>query len=378
MYRNKIMAVLLVTFIGVIGFFADIYFVRYEMFDEMNSNYEFVSKDDSDISLAYTVNFPLKTTWVDLNGLMRNIFCQRTMNGVVKLNNGHIIIPQNKFTVEQTQFCAEQIIKYANYCKSQESDFVYIQPPINISEEDKQLPVGIEDYRNENVDGVIEIVEDAGVKVIDLRQCMKADGMNIYDYVYRTDHHWNTRGAFYGFQHITYYLEKITGITVDSQYTDFNNYRVENFKNQHLGSTGQRVGRFFAGVDDYEMIIPNFETKLSNGDGNIYSFEQIAVNWDIIDNKDVTNRYTYDNAFCNGWTNTDETIQISALIVSDSYFTPIDPFMSLVYNGYSICYWQNGLSADEIKERKPEIVIFMPYIYNSENLIYNPPTDEME
>lgn len=373
-YKNKVIAVTLLLFIGLMGISADRYFIRYEIYDEMNSNYEFTTTDENDVQLAYTVNFPLKTAWVDLNGFMRNIFGQRTMNGVVKLNNGHIIVPIDKFTDEQTEYCAKQIVDFANYCKSQGSAFVYVQPPINTDEDNKQLPVGAEDYRNENVDGVIQIVKAQGIDVIDLRQCMKDDGMDIYDYVYKTDHHWNTIGAFYGFQYISDYIESVTGKKINPMYTDFDNYNVEVYKNWHLGSTGQKVGQYFAGADDYEMILPDFETKLSNGDGNTYTFAQIAINWETFSNKDATSRYTYDHAFSGGWTNTEETTPISALILSDSYFTAINPYMTLTYSGFQYNYWPEGLKADAVKDIQPEVVIYLPYIYNDTNLKYIPPT----
>lgn len=373
-YKNRVIAFSLVALIGFMGFFADYYFVRYEIFDEMNSNYEFSTADENNVNLAYTVNFPLKTSLVDLNGFIRNLLGQRVMNGVVKLNNGHIIMPQEKFTDEQTQYCAEQIISYAQYCLLQGSKFVYIQPPINTDEDNKQLPAGVEDYRNENVDGVIALVQAAGVDVIDLRKCMKDDGMDIYDYVYRTDHHWTTRGAFYGFQHITDYIEQVTGKKVDPKYTNLNNYRFKVYKNFHLGSTGQRVGQYFAGADDYELILPDFETRLSDKDGKIYTFDQIAVNWDTFSNKDATSRYTYDHAFLSGWKNTEKTTQISALILSDSFYTAVSPYMELVYNGISVNYWRDGLNADVVKKLQPEVVIFMPYLYNNEILVYNPPS----
>ena len=373
--NNTIIAIALITFIGLMGASADKCFIRYELFDEMNSNYEFITADDKDISLAYMVNFPLKSIFVDFNGYMRNLFGQRTMNGVVKLNNGHLILPEKKFTKEQTDYCAKQIVDFAQYCSSQGSNFVYIQPPINTDVNNKQLPPGVEDYRNENVDGVIKIIKSHGVNVIDLRQCMKDDDMDIYDYVYKTDHHWNTIGAFYGFQHITDYIEDVTGKRIDPKYTNLSNYRIKKYSNWHLGSAGQRVGQFFAGADDYDLILPKFETRLSNGDGNIYTFEELAVNKETFRNKDATNRYTYDRAFSVGWNNVEKATPISVLILSDSYFTAISPYMNLAYDGYLYNYWPEGLKADTVKNMQPDAVIYMPYIYNDNNLKYIPPTE---
>lgn len=77
---------------------------------------------------------------------------------------------------------------------------------------------------------------------------------------------------------------------------DFTNYNITIYPEWHLGSRGQRTGAFFAGIDDFDLILPAFETRISDSfEKGI--FEDIVINKKALDKKEQTSRYTYDNVF---------------------------------------------------------------------------------
>ena len=74
--------------------------------------------------------------------------------------------------------------------------------------------------------------------------------------MYKTDHHWTTRAGFYAYCKLEDYLTQIFQCDVDSRIGDINNYNIEVYEKWHLGSNGQRTGIYFAGIDDFELIVP--------------------------------------------------------------------------------------------------------------------------
>ena len=349
---------LLVTVI--IGFFSFKNLINYYVNDVVDYNEwsaDLGNKFETDEATAFWEKFQ----FVNLNGAVRNVLGQREMNGITKLNNGHLFSPQGKMKDEEIQASANEVIKYAEFCKNNRKEFLYVQPILKVDEGNKQLPIGVEDYSNENIDDFLMYLREAGINVIDIREMMKNDGMDMYDYTYITDHHWTTEGCFYSFVQITKWIDENMGVSANPLVTDLDNYNIQVYPKWHLGSYGQRVGQYFAGADDYDLIIPNFDVSFVDGEGNAHSFYESVVDTSVFENRNSTSRYTYDHAtHCPSGVATTST-QFKALFVTDSYATAMAPYLKLAYSDYFYQYYPQGFSADYVTQTDPEIVILMPF-----------------
>lgn len=356
-YSYLIIFLLIVVGLGVASFRKLVNFYINQEKDYNEWTPELGRKFETDI----TSTFYEKFSFVNLNGAISNALNQPSMNGQFKLKNGHLISPQARMTDEEIESYANEVIKYADFCRSQRKPFLFVQPILKVDEDNKQLPSGVEDYSNENIDYFLDCLRNAEIDVLDIRQCMKADGMDIYDYTYITDHHWTTIGCFYAFEKITEWIEKETGTVVNPTVTDLNQYDIITYPKWHLGSYGQRTGAYYAGIDDYELIVPKFDVLFLNEDGNFYSFYESAVNPEIFEKLDVTSRYTYDNALhCpNGVSSTSQ--KFSVLFVSDSYATAMAPYLKMAYSDYYSWYYPSGLNAEYINQTNPDVVVLMPF-----------------
>ncbi|RXD25174.1 hypothetical protein EJB02_22500, partial [Acinetobacter baumannii] len=59
------------------------------------------------------------------------------------------------------------------------------------------------------------------------------------------------------------------GLVLDEGYTDLNQYEQISYPQSFLGSLGKRTGYGYAGMDDFIVIKPMFETNLTyTWDGN--------------------------------------------------------------------------------------------------------------
>lgn len=211
----------------------------------------------------------------------------------------------------------------------------------------------------------MEMVVEYGIDSIDFREVMYEDGLDQYDMMYKTDHHWTTEAGFYAYQKILKWVEENAGISVDERVADFSNYTRSVYKNWHLGSRGQRTGIYYAGIDDYVLITPDFETSLSHS-GMEGSFTELMVNYEPLENKEYTSRYTYDHVMAGAsgdWINNNAKNDAKLLIVADSFGTAVNPYMILSFREVRYIYdaASHKLTEEYIEEYDPDIVVLLYY-----------------
>lgn len=319
---------------------------------------ELGSKLETDIATAFWG----KTTFVNMNGAVHNYLGQQEMNGVVKLDNGYLLKPFDYIGDAELQHNADKIISLKNYLDQKEIPFIYVIPPYTSAKYDPQLPAGASDYGNDDLDRFSAMLRAGGVELIDIRETMHDDGMNAYDMMYRTDHHWTTRAGFYAYSKINDVLMQKLDCEVDAQVMDLSNYTITTYPKWHLGSNGQRTGAFYAETDDFDLILPNFDTSVSDG-SEAGTFEDIIINKEPLQKRELTSRYTYDSvlsrAFDN-FTNNQSANDKKILLMTDSYGRAVNPFLILSYGEV-----RTGIPDYEtITEYDPDAVIILHYIAN--------------
>ncbi|MGP1376771.1 MAG: DHHW family protein [Bulleidia sp.] len=364
MKKNDLLcAVFFLAIIFIFGAIADKNFYRFKYYGEENSNYEFKEAGEN-IQTEYAANFPHKMELVDLNGFVRRMVGEHEMNGVTKLNNGYLTEVAEPIADEQLRANVSAVVQCAAYCKEHGIHFLYIQAPYKISKYDPQLPTGVLDGHNESIDRLLEQLRQNGIETMDLRAQMHADGINQYDLFYKTDHHWTTEGGFYAYQKTAERIAQVTKTTVDPLLLDINNYQIDNYPRWHLGSHGQRTGALFAGIDDYHLIYPKFETHIYNReDQSVKSLYDALIQTDVFSNRNTQSRYTYDSAYKKCDVNTlqslDAKSDLNVLLFSDSFQEAMKPYMLMTYTNFHGGYWD--LSTALIKQCQPDIVVILVY-----------------
>ncbi len=354
--------ILFVVLLGGVSFLKLMDFYINDLPDTIEWTAELGNRFESD----YSASFFAKSSFIDLNGLMRNLLGEREMNKVIKLENGYLFQPCDYFDEELLQRNTGYVIRLKDYLEKRGIPFIYAITPNTSSKYDPELPVGVYDYGNENFDRIASALKDGGVRVIDLRDELEADGIDAYDMMYRTDHHWNTRMGFYTYSKFADILEQDLKCEIDPRVRDLSNYTIENYPKWHLGSRGQRTGRFFGGVDDFELITPDFETHLMSADGeeegeyrglliNTSSLEKKDLNMVI---KDINNRSTYDMVLEQSqgdYINLNSRNDKHILISSDSFGKAVCPFMDISFGRVKSV--EMHIDEELINEFQPDAVI---------------------
>ncbi len=353
----------LVAFVGAASFKGLMDFYINDLPDTVEWTAELGSRFESD----FAASFYKKPDFVGLNGLMRNALLQREMNKVIKLDNGYLYQLNAPFEDELIKQNTDNIIRFNEELKERGIPLIFMINPVTSSKYDPEIPDGLYDYGNENLDRVGAALRAGGVLTIDFRNELYADGIDAYDMMYRTDHHWNTRMGFYAYRKVAEALERELGCEIDPKVKELDNYTIKTYPKWHLGSRGQRTGRFFGGVDDFDLITPNFETHLHNvHDDTDGEYTGMLINTSSLKEKDlnrvmndIINRSTYDMVLEQSqgdYLNYDSFNEKKLLVLSDSFGKAICPFLDISFR-----YVKTDFGAEKkrelVDEFEPDAVV---------------------
>lgn len=316
----------------------------------------------------YISNFWGKTNFLNLNGLMRNLTGQHEMNDIVKLNNGYLFTPFDYVGDEELAQRAEALANLNQYLSAADTELLVAITPDTTSKYDPQVPVGIPSYCNDNLDRLIPMLEEKGVDVMDFREVIHEDGIDQYTMMYKTDHHWTTKAGFYAYGKIADWIEEKTGVKVEEEIRDIESYTITTYKDWHLGSRGQRTGSLYAGIDDFDLILPKFDTELTNGE-TTGTFEDLFINYEPFEKRDSTSRYTYELALrqsCGNYTNLYAVNDLKLLVIGDSFSEAVCPYLNISYQEvrYLYCQQSDRLDIVFLEEYDPDVVVCLYYPEN--------------
>lgn len=354
----------LVFGLGILSFAG---LAKYYINDEVLNN-EWISDLGNKFETDISSTFYKKFSFVNLNGAVRRMFGQQEMNGVIKLNNGYLTEISEKCPDEDIRKFVSGIKTFSNYLHDRGTSFVYVSAPATVSPFDPELPVGVDDHSNNNIDRLISGLRDAGIDTMDFRDIWHSENIDQYSRMYKTDHHWTTEAGFDAYCLLESYIAERTGCELNPNIADIENYIVTKYEKWHLGSRGQRTGIYYAGIDDFTLIDPNFDIKVVDPDGHTGSIHDYFFRKEYLENRDLTSRYTYDSVlggpnFLGHYRNPESKNDVKVMMITDSFAKAVNPYMIMqfaevntFYNGYV-----GSITPELVEEYDPDVVIMLYY-----------------
>ena len=290
--KKYLLSVLFLIIIMLLGFFNLKNLMDYYVNDAAPTT-EWIPDMGDKFETDYASVFEGKNNLVNINGLIRRVFHQNEMNGVTKLNNGWLASIDSNPDLSEVEDNAKQVNDLNIRLRKRGIPLLYVVTPDTVSKYDDELPEGITDYTNLKLDTFIGELVD--VDYLDMREIFHNAGINQYSMFYKTDHHWNVDGGMYAASCILQYAQKKLDMNVDDRICNKEYYNVETYLKWHLGSKGQRVGKYYAGIDDFSIMYPKFDTLFTRvSEGERGDFKDVFISYDALKNKKSTSRYTYD------------------------------------------------------------------------------------
>lgn len=330
----------------------------------------------------YSAAFPFRTDFVNLNGLMARAMQKRELNEVYRYKNGFLSIPLESYDPSPY---AQSIAEFYQYVKQQspETNLVYIQIPAKESFDEGDMPAGIANYSNEITGTMVRSLRNFGVPVLDLPEEMHTAGFNMETAFFPTDHHWLPETAFWVAGRTMEYLNETLGISYDPAVCDISNYQIDIYKRWALGSQGKRTGTLFAGVDDFSVIHPKFDTEMSVSipSGAIQrhgTFYDVNIVQKAIDHRDYFGTITY-TAYMGGdmplvvHSNEQAVSDAQVLLLKESFSLPLQAFLSLHFQRLDVIdprYYEGSVAA-YIEETDPDIILICYNPWATEACFYD-------
>ena len=246
--------------------------------------------------------------------------------------------------------------------------YLYIAAPQKIQRGAELLPRGLEESGNATCDAYLAELDRLGVDYLDLRPVFESNG--IYsNWFFRTDHHWKPEAAFFAWQYLSGELDLRYGYETPSILTNPNNWSTRVLDDFFLGSQGKRVGSLYAGVDDFTIYTPKFDTSLTytNSDGSFDRsgpFAQSVCFPERVEERDWFNGnpYTYysggDYAMAT-MVNHNNPKGPKVVLLRESFSCALAPFLALSCSELTtidLRYFSGDLM-DTIRELEPDLVL---------------------
>ena len=248
--------------------------------------------------------------------------------------------------------------------------FVYEHPTIYSPE---QIPAGYDvlDYSEEIAAEVVEKIGALDIPMLDSRDIYARSGLELTDFLYYTDQHWSTRASLVVAREIAEKLSQMTGIDLQSEKLDIDQFETETYPGLFMGKYGQRIGTGNIAPDDITLYWPKYETSITrytNYLGDITetsgSFRDSVIRWKYLE-PDPGKSYNIKAYFDYGltenhdiYTNPDGA-DCTILLLKDSYSASVGSFLSLVANEvYAVDLRRSDLTLEQwIDECNPDAVV---------------------
>ncbi len=382
--RNKIVAVFFVVFVGLQ--LTNIF--QSPSFENFSESYKKARKAESRIERSETSqletsreviekiineNVWRKLDLMDLYGRFYKFLDKRVISDpyyteIIKTDDGQLVSLARKQD-EDIIRRAKKVVEFNKTLQKKNIPLLYVQVPHKLSANADKLPPSLKDYTDYNADLLKGILVEAGVDFLDLRTKLTTS-KSMDELFMKTDHHWKIETSFEAASDIEKYLNNNYGFNIDKKFYDPKNYNKKILKNSFLGSLGRRVGQSYAGVNDFTLITPNFETDFTvsqiNKNNTIVTsgkFEKAVLRMKYLKGPVRTNRYAvYPGEHREFLLKNNLIEKGKVLIIKSSSGNPVSCFMSLGLNEVRTVdprRFKNESILKLIDDTKPDIVILL-------------------
>lgn len=313
--------------------------------------------------------------------LVQDLFSKKFYKNVMRFCGfgSHLVEQEITFLVEIDEKAIENVTELSKYLENKGTQFLFMQIPCKLSP-NIVLPDGILDRTNPASTKFVEGLKKNNVNTFDYRQYMLDNNIDFLDSFFVTDCHWKPKTAFDATKILCQEIEKLISIEIDTDKLDINNYDRIVYPNIFLGSCGKSSNIYFSGVEDFELIIPKYDTDYSwidpvkgftkRGEAKASLLYPLHLDW----NYTVLNPYAVYSLPMSGYAiikNHKATNTNKILFLCDSFSNTIASFLAPQFSELHFLDLR-GEKKDLfgiIEEIKPDIVVMLYTTYTYNNII---------
>lgn len=290
-------------------------------------------------------------------------------NGIIIKEDGYMTYVSDEMDVTDM---ASHLEKLDNFLNNKNIEMLYVQAPSKVDPLTPELPPGVNDSTNNNIDKLLSELSEKNIDVLDLREFIVDEYENYEDAFYKTDHHWKTNTAFRAVQVLVEYMNEQGYTSIDENKIASENFKMEIYEKYFLGSQGKKVTLAVAEPEDYYLMVPKYDTdftiKIPERNIDITGvFQDTLLDYRHLQRIDYYNENCYasfvnrNDTYCQIINHASDVDDKKILIIKDSYGTPFIPYLALGVKEMDTIYEMlfDGSIQTYIEETEPDIVIVM-------------------
>ena len=309
--------------------------------------------------------------WINVNGIFNKCFgvTADMKREWYRLDDGRLM-----YSLDHQS--SKKLARYAKHVEELKDSLpegtrlIYVQLPFKI-ENDEMLPAGAKEYANENVEVLLKELKNRGIETIDIKKHMKKDGLVYDDQFYKTDHHWRPQTAKWAAGVISQHLAGEMDWIHDQDLFEDDNFRFKHYDDQFLGSLGKKTGNWYAGTDDFDLIIPKYKTDFEFWADTEEGIIERSGDFEhaLLDKKNMEKNYFRINTYAtytggdfkeNIVTNHLSDNHKKVLLLRDSFSCTLLPYLSLSCEQVTtldLRHFKKMSTADYVKEHDFDVVL---------------------
>ena len=287
-----------------------------------------------------------KRHFVEAYGLTQKTLGKKEFNSFefVKDNNGFLHYAAFYRDDEKKIFeCALRVKRLQNYVEKYGTKVLFVMTPSKYNRKYSDFEMGLPvNNPTEDVNEMMIYLNRLGVPSINLGEVIPSKDIPYEQAFFKTDHHWTVPAAFEATKVMIDELNDRYGANFDPTgfYLSDKAYTVKKYEGHMLGSMGRDTGIAYSGLEDFTALLPNFDghykrTYIMDDEETLEgTYSETLLDMDVlepdIDYYEDSQYSLYLDQVTNleNIENFDNPDGPSVLMIRDSYFGPVIPFMA--------------------------------------------------
>lgn len=306
----------------------------------------------ADFESYITDQFAARDSFIRLKSAGEYVLGKKINNGVYYGEDGYLAEQLLSLDTEQLEKNVGAIRKYS---EATEANVMFALIPGSVDINRDKMPSNIPDINQKAViGGIYGELGDTSVKCIDVYSVLSDN--NDKSLFYKTDHHWTSEGAYYGYRALC------NGMGIDA--ATLSSYTETIKSDDFYGTLYSKTGAFWVKPDYISTYVDETGIEILKFDGNTYTFGELYED-SMLEKKDKYSMFLGGNQPL-AVIRTEHAELPKLLVIRDSYFDSLAPFLTEHFSEIHVVdfRYNRGNIEDYIKENGIEDVLIIYSLAN--------------
>lgn len=318
-------------------------------------------------------------TYININGFYQGLMQRNYMYDVnesdelIRADGKYLVSVPSTYDTNSIRESATNLEETSDWLFRKGIPMLYVQGASKLSISDRNIMPGIDNTTYEKTNRFLRELEERNVSFADAREWIPVEDMSAF---YKTDHHWKTETCLAISERICDLLNNEYSMELDENFYRGNSFTVKTYKKAFLGAEGRRTGILYAGLDDFTVIEPEYETDYSV---EIHTKEKEVIrrkgNFEqsVMDRSKDPEDYSFeDSAYYIYWGGDYSSVHVDneknkkgkrLVVIKDSYGIPVTAMMAGAFSSMDIFdvryYNEDKAFPQAILDCEPDAVVFI-------------------